>query len=85
MLVFRGRQNGWEPWLMDSERTWRLGSLYELPLGDSACVCVRPPFSAAAFLAVEWLRGHALHSILETFVFVGGSPAGIELRQPGPG
>jgi hypothetical protein len=79
-LVFRGRRNGWEPWLEEGGRGVRLGARYGLPLGDSACVCVRPPFRAAAHLALEWLRGRSLESLLGDFVFVGGYPAGIELR-----
>lgn len=80
-LVFRGHRNGWEPFLSESERSVRLGPSYGLPLGESACVCVRPPFRAAAHLALEWLRGCALDSLLGDFVFVGGYPAGIELRR----
>lgn len=79
-LVFRGRRNGWEPWLGEGKRSVRLGTHYGLPLGESACVCVRPPFHAAAHLALEWLRGRSLESLLGDFIFVGGSPAGIELR-----
>jgi hypothetical protein len=79
-LVFRGRRNGWEPFLGESGRGVRLGPSYGLPLGESACVCVRPPFRAAAHLALEWLRGRSLESLLGDFVFVGGYPAGIELR-----
>ncbi len=78
-LVYRGR-NGWEPWLSDNGRGERLGPHYNLPLGDSACVCVRPPFRAAAHLALEWLRGRELDSLLSDFEFVGGFPAGITLR-----
>ena len=37
-------------------------------------------FRAAAHLALEWLRGRSLESVLGDFVFVGGYPAGIELR-----
>jgi hypothetical protein len=58
----------------------RLGTHYGLPLGESACVCVRRPFRAAAHLALQWLRGQSLESLLGDFVFVGGHPAGIELR-----
>jgi hypothetical protein len=79
-LVFRGRRNGWEPWLGDGDRSIRLGSHYNLPLGESACVCIRPPFRAAAHLALEWLRGRSLEPLLSDFVFVGGRPTGIELR-----
>jgi hypothetical protein len=79
-LVFRGRHNGWEPWLGDEGRSVRLGPHYGLPLGELACVCIRPPFRAAAHLALEWLRGRSLESLLSDFVFVGGYPAGIELR-----
>jgi hypothetical protein len=79
-LVFRGRRNGWEPWLGDGDRSVRLGPHYGLPLGECACVCIRPPFRAAAYLALEWLRGRPLESLLGDFVFVGGYPAGIELR-----
>jgi hypothetical protein len=79
-LVFRGRRNEWEPWLDEGGRGFRLGPCYSLPLGESACVCVRPPFRAAAHLALEWLRGCSLESLLGDFVFVGGYPAGIELR-----
>lgn len=80
-LVFRGGRNGWEPFLSESGRSVRLGPSYGLPLGESACVCVRPPFRAAAHLALEWLRGRSLESVLGDFVFVGGYPAGIELRR----
>jgi hypothetical protein len=79
-LVFRGRRNGWESWLCDGERCERLGPHYNLPLGDSACVCVRPPFRGAAHLALEWLRGRELPSLLQDFEFVGGYPSGIVLR-----
>lgn len=79
-LVFRGRRNGWEPFLGDSEQSVRLGPFYGLPLGECACVCVRPPFGAAAYLALEWMRGRSLESLLAEFEFVGGSPAGIVLR-----
>jgi hypothetical protein len=79
-LVFRGRRNGWEPWLGDGDRSVRLGPHYGLPLGQSACVCVRPPFRAAAHPALEWLRGRSLESLLGDFTFIGGYPAGIELR-----
>lgn len=80
-LVFRGRGNSWEPWLSDGDRSVRLGPHYGLPLGDHACVCVRPPFRAAGHLALEWLRGRSLESLLRDFVFVGGYPSGIELRS----
>ena len=43
-LVFRGSRNGWEPFLGESLRSVRLGPSYGLPLGEHACVCVRPPF-----------------------------------------
>jgi hypothetical protein len=79
-LVFRGRCNGWEPWLGEGDRSVRLGPHYGLPLGESACVCVRPPFRAAAHLALEWLRGRSLESLLDDFVFVGGYPAGVVFR-----
>jgi hypothetical protein len=80
LLVYRGRRNGWEPWLGEEKRSVRLGPRYGLPLGDTACVCVRPPFRAVAHLALEWLRGRSLESLLGDFTFVGGYPAGIELR-----
>jgi hypothetical protein len=79
-LVFRGSRNGWEPFLGDSGRSVRLGPSYGLPLGESACVCVRPPFRGAAHLALEWMRGRSLESVLRDFEFVGGYPAGIILR-----
>lgn len=79
-LVRRGSCNGWEPFLGDSGRSVRLGPRYGLPLGESACVCVRPPFRAAAHLALEWLRGRSLELLLHDFEFVGGYPAGIVLR-----
>jgi hypothetical protein len=79
-LVLRGRRNGWEPWLCDGDRCDRLGPYYGLPLGDSACVCVRPPFRGAAHLALEWLRGRELPDLLRGFEFVGGFLAGIVLR-----
>jgi hypothetical protein len=79
-LVRRGTRNGWEPFLGDSGRSVRLGPSYDLPLGENACVCVRPPFRAAAHLALEWMRGRSLSSLLEDFEFIGGRPAGIVLR-----
>jgi len=80
-LVRRGSRNGWEPFLSDSGRSVRLGRSYGLPLGESACVCVRPPFSSAAYLALEWMRRRSLESLLSDFEFVGGHPAGIVLRS----
>ena len=79
-LVRRGSRNGWEPFMGDAGRSVRLGPSYGLPLGESACVCVRPPFRAAAHLALEWMRGRSLESLLRDFEFVGGYPAGIVLR-----
>jgi hypothetical protein len=79
LLVFRGRHNGWEPFLAEAEQSVRLGPRYGF--GESRCVCVRPPFRAAAHLALEWLRGRSLDSLLADFLFVGGYPSGIELRQ----
>jgi hypothetical protein len=79
-LVLRGSRNGWEPFLGDSGRSVRLGPSYGLPPGEYACVCVRPPFRGAARLALEWMRGRSLHSLLGDFEFVGGYPAGIVLR-----
>jgi hypothetical protein len=79
-LVFRGSRNGWEPFLGDSGRSVRLGPSYSLRLGENACVCVRPPFRGAAHLALEWMRGRPLESVLAEFEFVGGFPAGIVLR-----
>jgi hypothetical protein len=79
-LVSRGRRNGWEPFMADAARSVRLGPVYELPLGESACVCIRPPFRAAAHFALEWLRGRDLASILAEHEFVGGRPSGIALR-----
>ena len=80
-LVLRGRRNGWEPWLADVGQSIRLGPFYGLPLGSSACVCIRPPFRAVGYFALEWLRGRPLEALLSEFEFVGGSPAGIQLRQ----
>lgn len=79
-LVRRGSRNGWEPFLGDSGHTVRLGPNYGLPLGENACVCVRPPFRGAAYLALEWMRGRSLKALLADFEFVGGYPAGIVLR-----
>jgi hypothetical protein len=78
-LIRRGSRNGWEPWLCDGDRCARLGTHYNLPLGDLACVCVRPPFRAAAHLALEWLRGRELNSLLQDFEFVDGRQPGIVL------
>jgi hypothetical protein len=80
LLVFRGRRNGWEPFLAEGNGSVRLGPSYGLSLGESACVCVRPPFRSAAHLALEWMRGRSLKSLLEDFEFVGGYPAGVVLR-----
>src|SRR5437868_6440269 len=66
-LVFRGSRNGWEPFLGDSHRSVRLGPSYGLALGECACVCVRPPFRGPARLALEWMRGRSLESLLGDF------------------
>lgn len=79
-LVRRGKRNGWEPFLGDLGRSVRLGPSYSLPLGECACVCIRPPFHAVAYFAMEWMRGRPLESLLADFEFVGGYPAGIILR-----
>lgn len=79
-LVYRGRRNGWEPFLGDFEQSVRLGPSYDLPLGDCACVCVRSPFRDVGYLALEWMRGKPLEVLLADFEFVGGYPAGIVLR-----
>jgi hypothetical protein len=79
-LVLRGVRNGWESYPGDSGGPVRLGPTYSLPLGEDACVCVRPPFRNAAHLALAWMRGRPLESLLEDFEFVGGHPAGIVLR-----
>lgn len=78
-LVRRGLRNGWEPFLGGSGRSVRLGPTYGL--GENACVCVRPPFRAAAHLSLEWMRGRSLERILGDFDFVGGSPPGIILSE----
>jgi hypothetical protein len=77
-LVFRGRRNGWEPFLTDGGQTVGLGPSYGL--SDFRCVCVRPPFRAAGHLALEWLRGRSLVSLLSDFEFIGGRPEGIVWR-----
>jgi hypothetical protein len=77
-LCRRGRYNGWEPFLVEKEERTALGPRFGL--AESACVCVRPPFRAAARLALQWLRGPPLDVILEDFEFVGGFPAGLTLR-----
>jgi hypothetical protein len=79
-LVFRGSRNGWEPFLADGDQCVRLGPYFDLPLGENACVCVRPPFRAVSHLALAWLWGKSLASLLEDFTFVGGYLAGIQLR-----
>jgi hypothetical protein len=81
-LVWRGRRNGWEPFMADGGRSVRLGPVYDLPLGETACVCIRPPFRAAAHFALDWLRGTDLASIVAAYEFVGGRPSGIALRSP---
>lgn len=73
-LVHRGSRNGWEPFLADSFQPVWLGPSYGLPLGESACVCIRPPFSSAAHLALEWMGGRSLESLLQEYTFVGGYP-----------
>jgi hypothetical protein len=78
-LVFRGRRNGWEPFLCEAERSVRLGPCYGFD--ENRCVCVRPPFRAAAYLALEWLRGRPLEVVLSDFEFVGGYPSGIVLHE----
>ncbi len=80
-LVFRGTRNGWEPFLGEAQQSIRLGAYFGLPLGDSACVCVRPRFLGAGHLALEWMRGRSRESLLGDFEFVGGYPAGIVLRD----
>ncbi len=80
-LVNRGPRNGYEPWLTDGEQIVRLASVYTSPNGENACICVRPPFRAAAYLAIEWMRGRSIDSLLADFEFVGGRPEGIVLRR----
>jgi hypothetical protein len=78
-LIRRGFTNGLEPCLADCGRYVCLGPLYGLK--GSACVCVRPPFRNAAYLALSWMRGLSLEALLRDFKFVGGSPPGIALRR----
>ncbi len=77
-LIFRGG-NGWEPLLSEGEHTIRLGPSFGCE--DAVCLCVRPPFRAAAHLALGWLRGRPLAELLSDFEFIGGYPAGIVLRS----
>jgi hypothetical protein len=77
-LVPRGPRNGWEPFLGEGEQAVRLGPSFGFE--ETRCVCVRPPFRAAAHLALEWLRGRALAELLSDFEFGGGRPEGIVLR-----
>jgi len=67
--------------MADKDKPVRLGPIYNLPLGEHACVCIRPPFRAAAHFALEWLRGRDLASILEVYEFAGGRPSGIVMRS----
>jgi hypothetical protein len=82
-LCYRG-SHGWEPFMNESNRPVRLGPHYGLPLGMNACVCVCPPFSAAAQFALQWLRGRSLESLLDDFEFFGGCPSTIKLRAHVP-
>ena len=79
LLIFRGVRNGWETCLVDKGHKVRLGPRYSL--AETACVCIRPPFRHAARMALEWLRGRDLGSLLGDFTFVGGSPPGLQLRD----
>lgn len=79
-MIFRGFRNGWEVCPREFGAELPLGPRYGLPY---ACVCVRPPFNAAAHFALEWLRGRELSSLLTEFEFVGKSPPGIVLRSTG--
>ncbi len=78
-LVRRGKHNGWEPFLSEGGRSVRLGPHYGFE--ETRCVCVRSPFRAAAYLALEWMRGRSLESLLSEFEFVGGRPEGIAWRS----
>jgi hypothetical protein len=69
-LVFRGQTLGWEPFLGEHEQRAALGTFFHLPLGECACVCVRPPFRDAAYLALEWVRGRALDTLLAEYRFM---------------
>jgi hypothetical protein len=77
-LVFRGRRNGWEPFLGAGEQSVRLGPSFGFE--QTRCVCIRPPFRAATHLALEWLRGRSLETLLSDYEFVGGRPEGLVLR-----
>src|SRR5262245_53561062 len=79
LLVFRGVRNGWEPMLCDHNCAVRLGPKYGL--SETDCACVRPPFSSAACFATDWLIGKDIDEVIRGFDFVGGYPAGIELRS----
>lgn len=78
-LVYRGRKNGYEPFLWDQGRALRLGPHYGL--SDTACVCVQPPFYAAGYFALEWMRGRSLEQVLSCFEYVAGKPEGIVLHS----
>ena len=80
-LVFRGTRNGWEPFLGECGCGIRLGPFCSPELNDNACVCVRPPYRNAAWLALEWMRGRSLTTIFANFEFVAGMPAGL-VRRP---
>lgn len=66
-LALRGSKTGWEPIMSDAKQAIRLGPFYGLK--DYSCICIRPPFQAAAHFALEWLRGRDLASILDDYVF----------------
>jgi hypothetical protein len=80
-MIFRGSRNGWEVDLRDSDGVNPLGSRFGIPY-NMPCVCGRPPFRTATHLALAWLRGHDLESILSEFEFVGGRPPGLKLKLP---
>lgn len=79
-MIFRGSRNGWEVDLRDPAGVNPLAAMFGIPY-NMPCVCGRPPFSTAAHLALGWLRGCELESLLADFEFVGGSPPGLKLRE----
>jgi hypothetical protein len=74
--LIRRERNSWEPLLGDGDTSLRLGPAFSLPY--TAGIFVRPRFRAAGYLALEWLRGRSLVSILDGFDFDG--KRSLELR-----
>lgn len=78
-LINRGMTNGWEALIVENDLRTGLGRSFGL--SDSACVLIRPPFRAAGYFALTWLRGLSLPSVLLDFERIDGIRPTLRIRN----